>query len=274
MSRIKRGATYGNVVSTICLFIVLGGGAWAASSLVGADGTVNGCYATKGGAKGTLRVVKAGERCRRGERPIAWSQVGPRGPAGAPGAAATGVQGETGPAGAKGDTGPAGPRGEQGPQGIPGGPGEQGPPGEPGQPGEKGDTGDPGPVAQKLLLTQSPNATDSSTYIGPAQIVVSCSTSNGDTTMRMAAYGSGSVQMRVVTALDDANPAWTTRGATLSSSETALGTIVAGTSSFKRYSGTWMFHDTVVRTATVDAMVDARPDPPVCSLRGSVVIAP
>ena len=100
----------GNVVAYLALFVALGGtGAFAASSIVGADGQIHGCYATKGKSKGSLRVVSAKARCRRGERKIAWQQQGDDGPAGPAGAA--GAPGAPGPRGETGPTGPQGPTG-------------------------------------------------------------------------------------------------------------------------------------------------------------------
>jgi hypothetical protein len=52
---------------------------------------VNGCAKAKTGA---LRVLKSGQRCRRGERKLTWNRRGPSGSAGATGAAGAG-----GPAG-------------------------------------------------------------------------------------------------------------------------------------------------------------------------------
>lgn len=65
--------------------------------------TVTGCVKKKTGA---LRVLKAGQRCTRGETRLRWNQRGPRGPAGAAGA--PGAAGSKGPAGAKGETGDSG----------------------------------------------------------------------------------------------------------------------------------------------------------------------
>jgi hypothetical protein len=101
----------------------VGGTAWAAqtiSSIVGSDGTINGCYVEK---KGALRVVAPGEACGRGELPIQWNQKGAKGDTGAPGpAGATGPQGARGLKGDKGDRGDPGPRGDTGPQGPQGNP--------------------------------------------------------------------------------------------------------------------------------------------------------
>ena len=79
--------SHATVVAYLALFVALGGGgAFAVTSIIGADGTINGCYAAKGRAKGTLRVVPEGARCRRGEKPISWNQRGEPGQRGAPGA--------------------------------------------------------------------------------------------------------------------------------------------------------------------------------------------
>lgn len=71
--------TYANVVSTVCLFILLGGGAWAAAtSFVGSNGQIHGCVA----ANGQLFVVKPGKHCGRNQTSLRWNQNGSTGPAG------------------------------------------------------------------------------------------------------------------------------------------------------------------------------------------------
>jgi hypothetical protein len=84
---------------------VFGGTALAAemvSSVIGSDGTINGCYAQKTGA---LRVVESGQACGRGELAIQWNQKGPKGDTGAAGApGAPGPKGDTGPPGLPGQT--------------------------------------------------------------------------------------------------------------------------------------------------------------------------
>jgi hypothetical protein len=85
--------TYANVVSTMCLFIVLGGGAWAATSFVGANGRIHGCVTTSG----QLILVHPAKSCGAKQSPISWNQTGPKGD--------RGVTGLTGP---KGDRGPMG----------------------------------------------------------------------------------------------------------------------------------------------------------------------
>ena len=58
--------------------LAVAGSAWAlaASGIVGADGTINGCYAKQ---NGQLRVVPPGAECRPSEEPLQWSQQGPQG---------------------------------------------------------------------------------------------------------------------------------------------------------------------------------------------------
>src|SRR5580765_4278749 len=72
--------------------LAAGGVAVAATSgIVGADGTINGCYRDGGNQQGELRVVSDGAACRPNESPISWNQTGPPGPQGP-----AGPQGPTG----------------------------------------------------------------------------------------------------------------------------------------------------------------------------------
>ena len=100
-SRIRAGLTYANVMATIAVFVALGGGAIAATGLIGADGKIRGCVSKKG----QLTVLKGGQKCKRGQTAISWNQTGPAGQPGSAGA--TGPKGETGEKGDKGDTGPS-----------------------------------------------------------------------------------------------------------------------------------------------------------------------
>ncbi|MBE3012141.1 collagen-like protein [Microbispora sp. NEAU-D428] len=61
--------------------------------------TIHACVASSG----TLRLVKATQQCRSGERRTFWNQAGPQGRTGPQGPA-----GAQGPVGARGATGPAG----------------------------------------------------------------------------------------------------------------------------------------------------------------------
>ena len=77
--------TYANVVSTLALFVVLGGGAYAVTGRATASGVIHGCVASNG----TLRIVGNSHACHKarrhgkhrtpGETPISWNQQGPAG---------------------------------------------------------------------------------------------------------------------------------------------------------------------------------------------------
>src|SRR4051794_34341723 len=116
----------------------------AVESVVGADGTMQGCYAK---ANGQLRLVSSAVECRPSELAVSWSHTGPQGDAGA-----QGPQGPAGPQGGRGAQGVAGPQGVQGEKGIQGekgdigAPGDRGAQGLKGDQGPKGDQGDRGPA--------------------------------------------------------------------------------------------------------------------------------
>ena len=99
MQLIRRHLSYANVASTLALVFAMGGGAYAALSPVH-DGVIHTCFRKSNGA---LRVVRAGARCGRHERALAFNQRGPVGPRGA-----TGAQGPVGKTGATGKTGRTG----------------------------------------------------------------------------------------------------------------------------------------------------------------------
>src|ERR1035437_6180067 len=108
MPRITAHLSYANAMSSIAVFMVLGGGAYAAvSSIPGPGGVIQGCYQKN---KGTLRVIKPGQKCAKSsEVALSWNQ---KGVPGAPGAA--GAVGATGAAGAAGAAGGAGSQGSPG----------------------------------------------------------------------------------------------------------------------------------------------------------------
>jgi hypothetical protein len=100
--------TYANVVSTLALFLILGGVGIA--SIPGSDGKIHGCYQSGATAVGEFRIVDSETACRGDESRLTFNQTGPQGPAGPRGA--TGPQGETGGSGlgrAQGDFGVVGP---------------------------------------------------------------------------------------------------------------------------------------------------------------------
>jgi hypothetical protein len=109
--RLRVHLTYANITASLALFAALGGAAFAATSLGGPSGQVSACVARNG----SVRVVAAGKRCRRGEKAISWSRRGSRGPAG-----------PQGPAGAQGAAGTPGRDGTDGKDGAPGTPGANG----------------------------------------------------------------------------------------------------------------------------------------------------
>ena len=103
--------SYANVMSTIAVFLALGGGAWAVSgpppaSSSAAATTIDACVKKSGKKKGQLRVVSASATCKPSERKITWAAGGP--------------PGETGPQGPQGIQGDKGEKGDKGDQGVPG----------------------------------------------------------------------------------------------------------------------------------------------------------
>ena len=91
--------SFANVMSTIAVFIALGGSSYAALKVTGKD-VVNGSLTGKDIRKKSVPVNRLSGKL-------------PQGPKGDAGAA--GLPGAAGPAGAKGDPGPAGPTGPPGP---------------------------------------------------------------------------------------------------------------------------------------------------------------
>jgi hypothetical protein len=130
MNRIRGTFRYANVVSTLCLVLLLGGGsAYAASQLVPKQSV--GSAQIKWGAVTPGKLSSAAKRAMTG---------------------ATGREGPKGDSGAKGDTGPQGAAGIKGDPGVQGAPGIKGDPGVQGAPGIKGDPGvqgDPGVIGEQ-----------------------------------------------------------------------------------------------------------------------------
>lgn len=93
-------------LALVMLMVGLLGGTAVAAPVVGKDGKVQACYRVKGKAKGAMRVVPAGKKCRRGERKLAWNVAG-----------SSGIAGPTGAKGTNGSNGTAGPAGPAGPSG-------------------------------------------------------------------------------------------------------------------------------------------------------------
>lgn len=100
------------VMAFLALVFAMGGFAVAANDSATTSAVkkkVKACYSKK---TGELRIKKAGKKCKRGEKKLAWNKRGVRGKPGA-----------RGPQGPKGETGATGLTGAQGPAGLSGGSG-------------------------------------------------------------------------------------------------------------------------------------------------------
>jgi hypothetical protein len=91
------------------LLVGLCGSASAARS-IGKGGSIQACYKVKGKAKGAMRVVPTGKKCKKGERKLAWRMTGAPGQTGAAGTggssgSATGQNGTNGGSGTNGTNG-------------------------------------------------------------------------------------------------------------------------------------------------------------------------
>ena len=82
--RFRSRLTYANVTATVALCAALGGGAFAATSFVGRDGTITACVNQK---RGTVRMISPGKKCGKGQRKVTWNQKGEKGDRGLPGPA-------------------------------------------------------------------------------------------------------------------------------------------------------------------------------------------
>jgi hypothetical protein len=111
LARVRPRLNHATIVAYLALFVALGGGAFAATSLVGGNGEVHACV----DGTGRLTVVKPGKGCGKHRTQIAWNVRAGQGAKGLGGA-----QGLQGPQGATGAAGPAGSAGS------PGDPGEEG----------------------------------------------------------------------------------------------------------------------------------------------------
>jgi hypothetical protein len=132
VSRISSKLSYGNVMSSLALFLALGGVSYAATALpnnsVGTPQLRNGAVNSAKVAHHSLRAADfarrqlvRGPQGPAGRRGPAGNGAAPQGPTGAPGApGALGAAGPLGLPGARGLTGPIGPLGTQGPAGTPG----------------------------------------------------------------------------------------------------------------------------------------------------------
>jgi hypothetical protein len=110
--RFRPRLTYANVISTLCLVLLLGGGTAYAAAHLGKESV------------GTAQLKKAAVTPAKLSAATRAELAGRAGPRGA-----------VGPGGPTGATGPAGPKGPQGAPGEEGAKGEQGPEGKQGEPG-------------------------------------------------------------------------------------------------------------------------------------------
>jgi hypothetical protein len=154
--------SYANVVSTLCLFVVLGGTAWAASQITGSqikDGSVT--------SKDIRDRTLSARDFKKGVLPSSVL------PAGGAAAGAPGPAGPSGPAGPQGERGAPGP---QGPAGAGGTKGEKGEKGDTGTEGPKGDEGEPGPGAIRIAFEKPAldQVQSESFFVGPWTIRASC----------------------------------------------------------------------------------------------------
>jgi hypothetical protein len=115
MHRLRGKLTYSNVISTICLFLLVGGGTAFAASQLGKESV------------GTNQLKKAAVTPAKLSAAAKAGMQGPTGPQGQ-----QGPKGATGAAGARGATGAQGPKGDTGARGETGAKGDKGEPGEPG----------------------------------------------------------------------------------------------------------------------------------------------
>lgn len=82
IKRIRQRLSYANVMSTIAVFVALGGGAYAASGkLIGSDGVVHACV----NSHGRLVVVRSARRCRSHQQAVSFNESGRSGAQGPPG---------------------------------------------------------------------------------------------------------------------------------------------------------------------------------------------
>jgi collagen triple helix repeat protein len=122
MRALRSKLTYANVISTLCLFLVLGGGAALAAGRLGPNsvGTTQLRNAAVTGPKIRRASIEATKLTSLAISTLK-GQKGSRGAAGAKGT--TGAKGAIGPKGDRGAQGERGPTGPQGIQGIAGNPG-------------------------------------------------------------------------------------------------------------------------------------------------------
>ena len=119
MRALRSKLTYANVISTLCLFLVLGGGAAVAANQLAQNSV--GTKQIKNAAITGPKIKRASIEATKLTQLAISTLQGQKGAKGARGA--TGAAGAKGATGAKGERGATGPQGPQGAQGTPGNPG-------------------------------------------------------------------------------------------------------------------------------------------------------
>jgi hypothetical protein len=185
----------------LCIIVpVVGAASWVAAS-ENPSPTIHACVHRE---TGQVRIVSAGEQCRRNETALEWNAEGPAGPAGAE------AHGEMGPAGPQGEAGATGPAGPAGPQGETGAMGPAGPAGPAGGGGISG-------WEQRTAFTIV-----SAGGIGSA--VVRCTTGKQVFTGGFATPGTGMsiVESHPATVSTGQNPGWIVWARNLGPTDTTL----------------------------------------------------
>ncbi|HEX6380939.1 MAG TPA: hypothetical protein VF180_06830 [Acidimicrobiia bacterium] len=194
---------------------VVGAASWVAAS-ENPSPTIHACVHRE---TGQVRIVSAGEQCRRNETALEWNAEGPAGPAGA------GAEGVMGPAGPQGEMGPAGPQGDIGPAGPAGDPGPAGPQGEPGPAGPAGPAGPQGPAgAGGISGWEQRTAFTMVSAGGIGSAVVRCTSGKQVFTGGFATPGTGMtiVESHPATVSAGQNPGWIVWGRNSGASDTTL----------------------------------------------------
>ena len=204
---------------------VVGAASWVAAS-EDSSATIHACVQRD---SGQVRIVSAGEDCRRSETALDWNAEGPAGPAGAAGlagpAGAAGAQGEMGPAGPQGDAGPAGATGDPGPAGPQGEAGPAGPAGPQGEAGSAGPAGPQGPAgAPGISGWEQRTAFATVSAGGTASAVVRCTSGKQVFGGGFGAPGAGTniVESHPATVPAGQNPGWIVWARNTSAADTTL----------------------------------------------------
>jgi hypothetical protein len=120
LKRLTTHLTYANVIATICLFVVLGGTAWATTAVTGhqvQDGSLTGADIANHSISASKLVPSAdAARKKKHRKKKPKTVAGPQGAQGVAGA--TGPQGTTGPQGPQGSAGTNGSNGTNGTNGA------------------------------------------------------------------------------------------------------------------------------------------------------------